>query len=197
MLSFFCLCFPGPLSTSQLATPNFIMLFSLAWSDTLTCFPVSPSILFSCISHLHVSYLAPDFPFHFSKSLQMPGDFCTCLSLSSDSIPLPTHWFCPLAYPKLTPLECVLPCLLWELSLVARTAFHHGGYRPCFSDFPVCLFHAVLLRCPFFSYATLQSIVMPIPDFTTDLSEYIYPVFYVLFSSQEELIFPKSFSIAL
>lgn len=112
---YFCyLRFLSSLSTSQLACSKlrYAVLFSvvrhmyLIFCHSLSYFPIFLICTFPVLS--------PTFPFHFPESSlhTMFGDFCICFSLCSDSIPLLTHWFCPLAYPKLVPLKCILPCPL-------------------------------------------------------------------------------------
>lgn len=113
-LCFSCLYFLSLLSTPQLAYPrlhNAVLSSTVRHSHLFSSVTLSP--IFPCFSPGCFQSLA--FPFHFSKpSLHTvtSDNFCPCLLLSSDSISLPMHWFCPLAYPKLIPLKCSLCCPL-------------------------------------------------------------------------------------
>lgn len=165
-----------------------IYLFS-----SVTFCPIFPYVSSACF--LSRPLLFPSISLK-SSLHTMPGDFCICLLLSSDSIPLLTHWFYPLAYPKLIPLKCILSYPLWELPLLARTILHNGGYRHSFSVFPVCLFSMQSsIGALLFSHATLRGVVMPIPDFTTDLSEHFTLFSMSWFSLKRNWFSPNRFPL--
>lgn len=187
-LCFSYLCFFSLLSTCLSQTSCMIRHSYLFSSVTLS--PIFPCFSPGC-------FQSPAFPFHFSKlSLHTVAsdNFYPCLLLSSDSISLPMHWFCPLAYPKLIPLKCSLSCPLSELSLVARTALRNGGYRNRFSVLPVCLFSVQpSIGALLFLYVTLQSTVMLIPDSTTDLSKHFTLLSMSCFSLKRNCYSPNPF----